>query len=396
MDTQSLSALVEVQRSIATGEPDVDRVMHLIAECARNMANATGIAIALLKADRLVYRAGSGSAVACVGRQLTAVLNISARNEARSEILRVENAQTDARIEAAICRQFGARSLLILPIIREHVVAGVLEVLFSEPHTFQDQEVSKYRLLAGLVEEAMFRDFQLGQKKTLATQPATVPRAIVEITSRVQKFRGDARSAPGPARKPWISQVCGAVPAVAGELSGLSPPAKAATTITQLGKRALLDKLRWNLPATAVVIALVVASWIAYDHRTASPLDGSLLRSNTAGQQAPPELAEPLPANRPSKAQIPGGVREDTKAASSAFKRVRVGQNEVDYIAKDVTIRRFTPKPGPPQVRASDKQVNIGEDVIVRYFAYKPGVVPQTRPVSAAEQSVERSLPVSK
>ena len=103
-----------------------------------------------------------------------------------------------------------------------------------------------------------------------------------------------------------------------------------------------------------------------------------------------------MPANRPSKAQIPGGVREDTKAASSAFKRVRVGQNEVDYIAKDVTIRRFTPKPGPPQVRASDKQVNIGEDVIVRYFAYKPGVVPQTRPVSAAEQSVERSLPVSK
>ena len=47
MDAQSLSALLELEKSIATGEPEVDRAMHLVAHRARNVANATGIAIAL-------------------------------------------------------------------------------------------------------------------------------------------------------------------------------------------------------------------------------------------------------------------------------------------------------------------------------------------------------------
>ena len=56
---------------------------------------------------------------------------LSAHNTASSELLRVEDAQTDKRIEAAICRQLGAQSLLFLPIYHDRAVAGVLDVLFS-------------------------------------------------------------------------------------------------------------------------------------------------------------------------------------------------------------------------------------------------------------------------
>ena len=41
MDAQALSAFVELQRSIERGELDVDGAMHLIADRARNVANAT-------------------------------------------------------------------------------------------------------------------------------------------------------------------------------------------------------------------------------------------------------------------------------------------------------------------------------------------------------------------
>ena len=78
-----------------------------------------------------MYRAGSGCAASYVGRHITAVLSVSAHNEARGEILRVENAKADARIEGAICRQFEAQSLLILPIYNECAVRGVLEVLLA-------------------------------------------------------------------------------------------------------------------------------------------------------------------------------------------------------------------------------------------------------------------------
>ena len=131
MDRQSLSTIVEVLQWITSGDLDVDGAMHLIAGRARNVANATGVAIGLLKGDQLVYRAGSGSAATYTGRQVTATLIASADTSTSHEILRVENAQTDKRMEAAVCRQFGATSLLILLVYHNQAVAGVLEVLFD-------------------------------------------------------------------------------------------------------------------------------------------------------------------------------------------------------------------------------------------------------------------------
>ena len=128
---QSLSALVAVQRSIATDDVDVDGAMALIADQARNVANASGAAIGLLEGDNLVYRAGSGGAASYIGRYVKAALSVA---RASGEILRVENTQTDARIEAAICRQFGAKALLIVAICRGRAVVGAIEILFSDAH----------------------------------------------------------------------------------------------------------------------------------------------------------------------------------------------------------------------------------------------------------------------
>jgi hypothetical protein len=386
LDTQSLSAILELQRSIATGEPDVDRTINQVADHARNVANASGIAIALLRGDRLVYRAGSGSAATYVGRHLTATLSASTHKKVRGEILRVENAQTDARIEAGVCRQFEAQSLLILPIYHEHAVAGVLQVLFSEAHAFQDREMRTYRLMAALVEEAMSREAELDQKKARATQPVTMPHAIEQITYQMQQSPEDDKSAPERARKYGIGQICGTATAVAGELPDLGLVAKAATTITHRMRRVPRYKLRWSVAVTAVVTALVtVACWIAYDRGTASPVGTSSLQiSHAARQQIPFVAAKPSPSHSASKAQPAAGGTGKAKAPNSAFKRAQVGPTEIDYIAEDVTIRRFTPKPPPPRVRDRYKEVHIGADVTVRYFASKPAVVSQTRPVSSA------------
>ncbi len=355
LDSQSLSALIELQRSITTGETGLDRAMHTVADRSRNVANATGIAVALLKADQLVYRAGSGSGAAYVGRRVTAVLSVSAHDDSRDEILRVENAQADTRIEASVCRLFGANALLIVPIYQQRAVAGVLEVFFSEPHTFQDREVRTYRVMARLLEAAMFRDARLDQKKAPATQLTTVPHAS-EPT---------------------------------GE-TGVRQPVKAATTITQPAKRVAWDRLRWNVAAAVVGTVLVMGSWVAYNHRGASPADTSLLqRSDAAEQQVPAAQLSPA-SNSTSKPQTAAGA-EGMKATGSAFKLVRVGQSEVDYIAEDVTIRRFTPKPRQrPQTTVGEKRVDFGEDVTVRYFASKPPAASQAQPVSGAARSVER------
>jgi hypothetical protein len=358
MDTQSLSALVELQQSIATGECDLDGAVHLISERARDVANATGIAIGLLKGDQLVYRAGSGSAVAFLGRHVTATLSVSAHNEASGEILRVENTQTDARIEAAICRQFGANALLILPIYHDRAVAGVLEVLFNEAHAFQDREVRTYRLMAGLVGGAMSHAAQLEQNKALAAKPLTVRHA------------GSARGA----ATNRASQACEAVPAEAAGLP--AQPTGAATMITQRAKRVPLYRCRWK---TAVAAVLVIASSIVWrDRRPASPFGPSALqKSNAIEQQVPFVPAKLVSAD---SASTPQTVR----------RRLPAGNYQVEYIGEDVTVRYFTPKPAPQPVRVTNNQVHyIGEDVTVRYFTPQHAVAPP-QPVRSAAHRVDR------
>ena len=103
---QPLSALVELQQSIATDECDVDGAVHLISERARDVANATGIAIGLLKGDQLVYRAGSGSAVAYLGRHVMATLSVlrTTRRAARFCVSRI------LRPTRGLKRQFAGNS----------------------------------------------------------------------------------------------------------------------------------------------------------------------------------------------------------------------------------------------------------------------------------------------
>jgi hypothetical protein len=365
MDTQSLSALLELQQSLAASAPDADRAMHLIVDRAQDVANASGIAIALLTGDQLVYRAASGCAASFVDHRMTAVLSVSATDQPRSEILRVENAQTDGRIVADVCRQFEAQALLLLPIYHDHAMAGVLQVLFREIHVFEESELRAYRMMVGMVEEAMF--VKPGQKR----QPSTVPHAIEQITSQMHV---DEISAPAPVfsypvRERWIP----------------------------------LHKFQVNTAVAGIIATLVVvAGWIIYDHRPAAPAlassqqQGLLQTSSTPPQQIMVEPSKPSPLNRTLEAQA-SARRDQAGAPSPAFKRVWVGPNEVDYVAEDVTIRHFTTiKPPRTPVRDGYREVQFGKDVTVRYFAAKPAVAPRTRPLSTAAQSVERSVPVTK
>jgi GAF domain-containing protein len=374
MDRESLSVIVALQRSIATGELDVDEAMHLIGEHARNVAHATGIAIGLLKGDQLVYRAGSGSAAPYVGQHVMATLCVSARNVASGEILRVENAETDARIEATICRQFGAKSLLILPIYHEHVLAGVLEVLFDDAHAFQHREVRSYRLMAGLVGEAMSHAVRPEQKKVLAADLSTMLQRIGQIKPQVQKPLTDDASAPAATTNRAICEACGAPFEEARKLRALR---RSVWPASKRAKRVPFYKGRGKT-AVAVAAVLVIGSWIAYrEHRPTSPLGTSALQGSNAIKQPTPSVpAKRVSASSTSNPQTGVGLKEaGRKAARTMPQWVRVGNNELDYVAHDVTVHYFTPKPVAQRALDSNNQVRyVSEDVTVRYFNPKPAL----------------------
>jgi hypothetical protein len=364
IETRSLSALVDLQGRVAAGEFDVDRAMPLVADYARNVANATGIAIALLKSDQLVYRAGSGSSAACVGRHVTAILTVSKLSQSRDEILRVEDAKADGRIEAAICRQFGARSLLILPIYDNCALVGVLEVIFDEAHAFHAREVRTYRLMVDLLGEAMSGAAYIKQKAAAAAEQPVVEQRIEKIAPQVQQSLHDGERRSGPATNPGTSQTC-RPSVVAPDSPARIQLARKAAIVMHRAKRMPSYK-RW-----AVAAALVLLSWIAYrDRRPAATLGVAALRGSKAiGQQLPSASAKTSASSISTPQRAPIMKEEEKTTASSMPRWVRVGNNELDYVAPEVTVRYFTATPAARRVEVGRSHVeHIGDDVTVRYF----------------------------
>jgi hypothetical protein len=360
------------------------------------VCNASGIAIALLEANQLVYRAGSGIAATDVGRHVPAVLSGCTPGKAGVEILRVENAQADSRIEAEICRQFGATSLLILPIYHAQAVAGVLQVHFIEAHRFLDEEVRTYRLMAGLVEEAMSRNVQRSAKES-AKEPLILVPAITQNRSQeqVSSLKDDS---------------CVPVEVTPGRPSGEHVTTASTIFESTITESSIFDKwasmaMQWKAywppmgklwqigSAVAAVMSFAMAILLVHGHHPVPTITGPALSapSDTAG----PIPQKPLSPTSPiDKSQRATDGLKDKIAPSPAFRRVRIGPDEVDYIAEDVTVRKFTSIPAGRQTRTKLKEVNIGQDVTVRYFA-RPSTLSRTVPAPLPTQTSERPSPAS-
>ncbi|MGA9392137.1 MAG: GAF domain-containing protein [Candidatus Sulfotelmatobacter sp.] len=380
MDSQSLSAIMEMQRLVAGGKLDVDGAMHLIVEAAKNVANASGVAVGLLKGGQLIYRAGSGSAMANVGRQVSASLTVTASTKTNREILRVENAQTDTRIEAAICRQFGANSLLILPIYHQQALAGILEVLFSEAHGFQDREVRTYRLMAEQIEAAIaqaaqFKAEKLKAEKTVSEPPAA-PQLAKGIRAERERSRRDAAVVSILASTRSMLQRCGARLARVRQSYAIGQ--SSLLTSSLLTKKIALRSFvwRWNLSLTTAAIVLVLSSLLAYrGHVRASHMRSSAIASSSAIESQ--AHVQPPPVTSASGLQPATVPVKGTRLARATRRLGRARKNEIRHIGNDVTVRYFTYTSSPQPRRVSQTRTDyIGNDVTVRYFTPQPVAVP--------------------
>jgi hypothetical protein len=397
LDPQSLSALVEVQGFMTSEEFDLDRAMQMIAERALGVCGASGVAVALLEANKneLVYKAGSGSAAKDVGRRVPAVLSASSPHENRREILRVENAESDKRIDAEICRQFGATALLMVPIYKAHALVGVLQVLFEEPHCFVEREIRTYRLMVSALEDGFLRELDVAQKQpaanaveqisTVPVPPEHYPQAVEKIVATEILPASGQQNISGGFLAQGLETTASAtdsstrdhVAILVRELNALWNAFTKA--IAAFEARAWNANSRYAGPAIACVLAVTIIVLISHlNHRSDASISSSISTLQDAQQQAP---VKPLFVNDQTKS--PSDEQKEISSPGQGFRRVRIGPDEVDYISADVTIRRFEARPAKPQIRKGvGKEISFGDDVTVRYFANTSATASQ-QPASA-------------
>jgi hypothetical protein len=384
MDRQSLSSIVELQRTVREGHLGEQGTMQLIAERARAVVCASGVAIGLLNRDHLFYAAGTGTAVSYVGMRIKATLSVSRMSDSRPEILRVENADLDQRIEAAVCRQFRAKALLILPVFRGQALAGVLHVIFDEPHVFEDQEMRTYRILAGLLSEALFQYVSPEQQRVASTRRSAA-RALIEqkvTTERrptVDEVKVEAAVPVSAKVEPVIDEANlqlvendALLYFVESDESLAEEEPVLLASASSVWQRYIPLYRRARLAELWVAAVVAVFAWVLCTQKPATGASARLsLKKQVEAPQSPtaPTLATPTDAT--AKTAIPAPVAEESmphNLAPAVTRWTGSSASRVKRFGDDVTVRYLSPRTATALYVDGVETKHLSDDVTVRYL----------------------------
>jgi putative methionine-R-sulfoxide reductase with GAF domain len=178
--TPQFSAITTSRRKESVGpEPELQAIL----EQAMDGTGATGAVIALSTEDALCCRASTGASAPEVGVRLHAGISLTGLCLRTGEILLCNDTYTDRRVDPQLCKETGIRSVLIVPIKQNGKVAGVLEVLSTNPNAFNQHDATAMSMLADRViplpsESATIPDRCLDK----------LPSKDIEAARELQKF----------------------------------------------------------------------------------------------------------------------------------------------------------------------------------------------------------------
>ncbi len=294
---------------------DRERALARIAERTRELASASGIAIALGTREQMVCRASAGAAPS-LGARLQSESGLSGECVRTGVLVRCDDTQADARVDAEVCRQLDLRSAVLLPILESGELRGVLEVFSSRPQAFAADDIRRFERVVGLVAKVL-------------REPILRPPPIVPVTAAAVE-----PAMPPPAAGPALRVKEPAVVAevVAGPAKLLSSPWTLRSPGLRIGA------------AVGSAVLLTLASWAVLRHRPATPV--AVAATVPAPPAAVPVEAtpppEPVVAAQPAKPEAAKSGKE-TKVGTTAEKRPAATEEE------EVVIRKLAPATPPPQ-----------------------------------------------
>jgi TPR repeat protein len=157
--TDALAAVSVVQRQVEALGSDLAAALRLIAERAQVLVRATGAAIALAEKDpgSMVCRASSGNDAPPLGARLQVGSGFSGECVKSGTLLRCDDAEVDARVDAESCRALGIRSILAAPVRADGKSVGLVEAFSGQPNAFSEVDGRVFQRFADTVLAAVNR-----------------------------------------------------------------------------------------------------------------------------------------------------------------------------------------------------------------------------------------------
>ena len=154
----------------ALEETELDSALQLLVDRAQYITGATGTALALPQGEEMVCRASAGASAPAVGARLQVRSGLTGESISRRQLLRCDNAETDARVNLEACRALGIASIVVLPLLRgDGEVRGLFELFSDHPYAFEERDLIALERMADLTLTAL--DLA-EQNQSLAPAPA--------------------------------------------------------------------------------------------------------------------------------------------------------------------------------------------------------------------------------
>ncbi len=180
----TLSLIVETQRQMRERPQDLNNPMAFIVERAAQIARAGGAAVGIVEGEKLHYRATAGLKNppndASKDRALSA-LCLKTGQVLRCTDVNASNVNSGNILDSTECKRLGIQAMIAVPVFRDGVVGGALELYYTAAQSFTEQDVHTAQLMAGLVADALAREEEATRRKSLAGERALMLEALERL-----------------------------------------------------------------------------------------------------------------------------------------------------------------------------------------------------------------------
>ena len=206
--SSTLGQIVATQHQIEVRQLKGDEALSLISEQLIEICRAAGAAIGLLKGNTVHYRAIAGIRALPVGSEVLIEKALCAASVRSGEAFSCQDVNPQSRNDSGECRRRGIGSLIIVPVLRESDVAGAVEVYYSDPRAFSEQDVNTCQLMAGLVGEVLASEVHSSQTPVSTESIATV-MPLEHAISHPEASPEPANHVPEISPAPVVCSRCG-------------------------------------------------------------------------------------------------------------------------------------------------------------------------------------------
>lgn len=168
--TSTLGQVAEIQHHIEVHNLKADDAMSMLAAQLIEICGAAGAAIGIASGNTICFRAVAGIRTLPQGSSVPIDKAFCYLCVRTGEVFRCPDLSPDLLVDARECRRRGIGSFIAVPVFGESGIAGGLELYYSDPRAFTEQDVQTCQLMAGIVTEALAR-----QEKSLLLPSSILP-----------------------------------------------------------------------------------------------------------------------------------------------------------------------------------------------------------------------------